>query len=146
MKLSDQVCTLDQAKRLKELGITAPSLWSRFIAASHSGYVLTEMKVRHVWIVTGNAYNEEDIEFTPVFTVAELGQMLPDDLQPNTGRHWSWYHRRTWKGESVGYSTHGFDPIEQGWFDTEAEARAAMLIHLLETKTITAEEVNKRLQ
>lgn len=138
MKLEQQVCTLEQAKRLKELGVDQDiSLFEHVEYTFERGNSSIENR-------RPNRLNKEWVY--SAFTVAELGQMLPNDLQPNSGRHWSWYHRHTWKGESVGYSAHGIDPIEQGWYDTEAEARAAMLIHLLETKTITAEQVNERLK
>ena len=80
------------------------------------------------------------------FSVAELGVMLPTDITAKSGFHWSFYHRHNWKGESVGYQTLGQPTIDQDWYKTEAEARAAMVIYLLEINVITAEEVNKRLE
>lgn len=130
MKLEDQCCTLQQAKRLKELGIEQISY---FIWGERG--VITEG-----WSVEGY----EDT-FYAAYNVAELGLMLPKSLPLNDGHHWAFYHRHCWKGESVGYSAYGRPSIEQDWFVTEAEARATMIIGLLENALVTAEEINQRL-
>lgn len=130
MKLEDQCCTLQQAKRLKELGIEQIS----YFVWDERG-VITEG-----WSVEGY----EDI-FYSAYNVAELGLMLPKSLPLNDGHHWAFYHRHCWKGESVGYSAYGGVSIEQDWYTTEAESRAAMIIQLIKKGYITAEECNKRL-
>lgn len=117
MKLEDQICTLDQARRLHELGIKGPSLYS-------------------LWFPQ---------ETFSAFTVAELGVMLSEVpghyaftvcIEPT-----KWVCRCQEKSEPP-----GTDRLK--WFDyqhTEAQARAALLIYLLENKIITAEEANQRL-
>ena len=141
MKLEHQVCTLEQSKRLKELGIE-------------------QFKGLFRWCCfcpdpTGESYFYEPVfgdgldtgitgEFiADAFTVAELGVMLPQS--PTDNINYSWYHRNCWKGHSVGYAFHGIEPIERGWFETEAEARADLLIHLLESGLTTAADCNARL-
>ena len=128
MNQKNQVCTKEQALKLKELGVSQETLWSYFKCPSHAGLCLTEMSVRHVWILTGNPYDDEDIEITAAFTVAELGVMLgPLAHYPqHSDRNDYWYIY--------------LDKYEQ--FKTEAEVRAATLIYRLEKGAITAAEVN----
>jgi hypothetical protein len=145
MKLEKQVCTLEQAKQLKKLGIAQTGLWSYFKAQSHAGFCLTDMALRHVWILTGNPYDREDILFTSAFSVAELGVMLPQtikfcktqkaSIQLSRFNAFTIYYNRHSSGSNV-CMTESYN---------EAEARAKMLIHLLESNFITAEEVNQRL-
>ena len=128
MKLENQVCSITQAKRLKELGIIQESFFSYFKCTSHAGICNSDMSTRHVWILTGNPYYTEDIELTAAFTVAELGAMLSTMTcnlrKSDNGDYWYAY----------------LDTYQQ--FKTEAEGRAALLIFRLERKAITVDEVN----
>lgn len=152
MKLEDQVISIPQAMRLNELGILQESLFYHTQDKSPTNINLHLYGYRQVNMPFRTAYGKQSklstanvhFEFS-AFTVAELGEMLPKSLGLNDGHHWAFYHRHCWKGESVGYSAHGVPSIEQDWFVTEAEARATMLIGLLENALITAEECNKRL-
>ena len=70
-------------------------------------------------------------------TTGELGEMLPPHLQINKYLSSRFLWSVTWldmKGGS--YS---------GKADTEAEARAKLLIHLLEQKIVTVDSVNRRM-
>lgn len=157
MKIEQQACTLEQAKRLKELGIIQDSVsWWKcndeqevVICGCHK-----EMNERHFYFNT----------WYSAFTVAELGVMMPEYIHPFENEEY--YRLMTWKmcsdnrnqNEKFGiryrskfgikdfptfHSEHGSSYQLQG--QTEAEARAAMLIYLLENNLITAEEVNQRL-
>lgn len=141
MKLSDQVCTLEQAARLKELGVLQSSLfWWTF--GGEKPAILYEDRVSqstYLWIYC----TQKPIS---AFTVAELGQMLPESFDLEDGHNWSWYHRHNWKGHSVGYSAYGAKPIEQVWYKTEVESKGDMLIYLLEKNIINAEEANRGLR
>jgi len=138
MKLEDQVVSLELAKRLKELGVKQESLF-------------------YWWLDTGSDFKDEPSanygKPTPkenggwwdevsAFTVAELGEMLPkyvgDDAQyflecyktdctPNK----SGYQIRYSENQSAEYCLHAV--ME----NTEADARAKMLIYLLENGLIT---------
>ena len=135
MKLEDQVCTLEQSIRLKELGVKQQSL------ACYIGNELEFfIKPFYDWA------EQKGMNALAAFTVAELGLLLPKGLGGNDGHNWSFYHRHCWKGESVGYSAHGTPSIEQPWYKTEAESRADMLIQLLESGRITAEHCNELLK
>jgi hypothetical protein len=118
MKLQDQCCTREQGHRLVELGIKPDALfwWMPAQSGPHGEYI---------------QYGFNGNNLAPAFNVAELGKLLP--VQPNTNTTYSWYHRYNWKGHSVGYSQNGgTNHIEIGWYETEAQARAALLIDLLE--------------
>jgi hypothetical protein len=120
MKLEDQVCTEQQADRLKELGIIQESLFYH----THSDWGVMPRKSDF----SGNP--------SSALTVAELGVMLPPgyDTMYCTNDGWR------------GFDLDGQDMCDSKPFATEAEARAAMLIYLLETNIITPAEVNERLK
>src|ERR1044071_3781768 len=70
MKIEDQVCTLEQAKRLKELGVVQESefYWMKWITVLEDG-------TEHEWKVV---FNKAWGEYYSAYTVAESGVMLPD--------------------------------------------------------------------
>lgn len=120
MKLENQVCTLEQAKRLKELGVAQKSLFAyaddNTICAPH----YTDMPMS--WCM-----------YPAAFTVAELGVTLPPETKSFDSESFS------------AWVIMGIDG--KLWFlsATEAECRADLLIQLLESGRITAAEVNARL-
>lgn len=136
MKLEQQVCSLDLAKRLKELGVKQSSyFWWRVPNEKHreenAGVLLIDK--------TGVINDSNWFDYFSAFTVAELGEML-----------------KTYKGKQGGeFISSNFDNDEdfvwicqiQYWGNerrightesatTEADARAKMLIYLLENKLI----------
>ncbi len=126
MKIEKQVCTIDQAKKLADLGVKQDAFFK--------------------WVVTGNSTDllisssVENMESYSAFSVAELGVLLPsvihledDDyyLHGSIGNredefYYIWFLSSF---ENVEWET--FPAIEK---DTEAEARAESLIWLLENK------------
>lgn len=82
------------------------------------------------------------------YNVAELGKMLPDwilrgdvDAITESGHGiGSWPTGTNW-GARVDYNIKKTE-----FFPTEAQARAYLLIHLLESNLITTEEINNRLK
>ena len=129
MKLEDQVCSLELAVKLKELGVKQESLFC---------YQPIENEKDSVWPrqfnLTEFAHPSED-ERVAAFTVAELGEMFPaildneyyftsvklDDLH-----HWGADYRN-WK-------TNDLFCLWDTEAETEANARAKMIIHLIENK------------
>lgn len=111
MKLEDQVCSLELAKQLKELGVKQESIW--------------------YW----HKYQDRDWEATlaesdlSAFTVAELGEMLPEFVGSWREHDNFWHCDNSELGEN-----------RRVWLtfnaDTEADARAKMLIYLIENKLI----------
>ena len=135
MKLETQVASLDLSKRLKELGVAA------------RGYFKWHFDPHHTWELCRSIEGWGGPEYA-AFTVAELGVMLPDffvssryyDAHPVLSRGPFWECHNEGNDEVAGAD----QTVEM--MPTEANARAAMLAHLLENKLITVEEVNARLE
>lgn len=118
LTLENQVCSLESAKRLKELG-----------AAQESLFYWKIMKYHHttndsIYLSYGNEQVADSFEIIcSAYTVAELGEFLK-----LKGAISSWMYATvdTWKWTC-------FQPATNISFnaDTEAEARAKMLIHLI---------------
>lgn len=151
MKLQDQVITVEQAKRLNEFGIVGDPAFYHFKAASHAGICIGDaLLIQHIWAQTGCPYEREEVELIPAFTVAELGQMLPDFYPswrfpvPGTNGY-KWITTVICSPKPPGiddiHIAHEFDRMA----DTQAQAMGTLLISLLETQTITPSEANTRL-
>ena len=125
MKLENQVCSLELAKKLKELGVKQES----FFCWAHpwEPYTYTADKSRFILTEPSKLNIREGIS---AFNVAELGEMLPDQ-----------YHSWHTVGDGftgwccVRFSEPEFE-IDEHWEYgedlTEADCRAKMLIHLIE--------------
>jgi len=122
MKLEDQVCSLELAKKLKELGVDQDSYfyWCRIrdLETDHIS-IKSESQIQTL----ENHYQVDKI--TSAFTVAELGEMLPSFID-------SWHVKRTWEC-SVKLDRDGGMTF---CAKTEADARAKMLIYLLKNKLL----------
>lgn len=136
MELKDQVVSLKLAKKLKELGVKQDSLfyWEEVIdkygVESKLIYGTKPKNRKGVYKIAG-AWEEN---FYSAFTVPELGDMLPDYLKTKDGylQLTSYKFPTTWaivyiKENKIIFSTER---------DTEANARAKMLIYLIENKLI----------
>ena len=147
MKLQDQVCNLELAKKLKELGVKQESLfwWARdhdekeamLMYGKPSGlYYGGSSGDNAVWM----GYHDRNTDFPnevifdknkpadlfSAFTVAELGEMLPikmKTVKKVSGKYSCWI------------SALPTSPVMES--QNEADARAKMLIYLLENKIIT---------
>lgn len=156
MLVENQVSSLGQSKKLFELGIkgmahsqydwVAYSLevgvefaLSRPMLQGDKDWLIVQSKVsKEVQLLLDDDCLNVDGRIYPAFTVAELGVMLPSELyteytgsSPSKNAPWQWvdFH----------------DDTAMGTYDTEAIARAGLLIQLLENKNITPAEVNDRL-
>lgn len=128
MELQQQVCTLAQAKKFSELGVEKDAEWRwiypanpKMISSSHGIYHYLQARD----MIAENEDNEFDVASAPAYSVAELGEMFPPTiLLPS----------KTWgKDEWITFIE---APVR---FPTEAEARAALLIDLLERKVFEVE-------
>lgn len=132
MKLEQQVCSLELSQKLKELGVIQQSVWYWIPEMSPDASDGFNLTLRLPYKVSPKT------SFS-AFTVAELGEMLPKVIEDSTEP----YHLRMWGGStgkvvfySVSYeSWSGRQKCCQSG-DTEADARAKMLIYLLENKLI----------
>lgn len=112
MNLESQVVSLELAKRLKELGVKQESYF--YYGTSIAGNCI-------------QSYQDEDPTFNSVcsaFTVAELGEMLPDFVELDKIKN---IHLATVYSEDNG-TENNVSMLD----DTEANVRAKTLIYLLE--------------
>ena len=146
MQVKDQIISLELAKMLKDLGVLQKSLWYWY-----RYYYDKQWFIGHKEEIAF----EENPDCYSAFTVAEIGEMLPialdfidDENSPYSG------HRRLieWKGVDgwwVGYiptncefedfkavQITGKDWRIKCWAETEADAKAKMLIWLIEKEII----------
>lgn len=140
MKINDQVCSWEQGKRLKELGIEQKSYF----------YHTVLEHIIHVDYLCVNPDDRMDV-IGSAFNVAELAVMLPIHYP-------SWRFPVPGKGKDMWIATvicepkpPGLDDIHTAhefdrMADTQAQALATLLIALLVTEAITPEEVNDRLK
>jgi hypothetical protein len=145
MKLQDQVCTLQQAKRLKELGVKQDSLY----------YYTEPVPGVPDWWIACQVLNLT--EQYSGFTVAELGQMLPARIFYENDDWFLTTHKGK-RGWYIQYQTNKLDAVVNAegeldrpkltlfktWRDSfnMAEAFADYLILLLENKLIEIESLN----
>ena len=129
MKLEQQVCSLELAKRLQELGIKQDSLFWWLDGE--------RPELRYLYNFTG----QEKKKYS-AYNVAELGEILPDNyftrkhFGSGTKRwHWQVYHG--YEETSVNGELIASDMYTS---DTEADARAKMLVYLLENNLLTTYE------
>lgn len=128
MTLEKQVCSLELSKKLAELGVKQESLWC-WANDYDTNYCICLSRSKTAKL-GGMPY--------PAYTVTELGELLPVLTDAEEISILETY-RRPYGLEnetSFGVRLKGFDGryyIE----DTEADARAGMLVHLLENKLIT---------
>lgn len=163
MKLEQQVTSLELSKRLKELGVKQES---HFYWFPQIGYVdetpvgeedeESEIVERTVfsskdegWYLSCDPKEEMRPNIVSAFTVAELGEMLPEYILtkadeicsecatvikkevPQTPVFRSWKNTKSW-----GCQYDGMLWKHSEVANTEADARAKMLIYLLENKFI----------
>lgn len=160
MKLQDQCCTEQQAKRLHELGVMQSGYYCYAHRAVNSkpsfNGEMTEWEAEYAddaELVETSAAVWDGLPFACAFTVAELGVMLPhpdgmgelggfnhpSDFDPTAKDGNPWYCMWEYNTEKYGMKRQLFEGA------TEAEARAAILIFFLEINLIQADEVNARL-
>jgi len=121
MKLEQQVVSLELAKILKALGVKQESLFTWLWTSERGEY---ELFGRNHPIANDTAREMFPENYTSAFTTAELGEMLPAGY-------------KTTKGHDV-FIVEGMpdEPYSIQRANTEADARAKMLIYLLEQKLI----------
>lgn len=151
MKLEDQVCTEVQANKLKELGVAQKSLFyyhARFERPVFGETIVTAFGMQYKKVQVCN----DKKAAASAFTVAELGMILPAEIKecklvqwpiPSISGARSYGIQYRYKCDSA--VTNQTIPDHCVFGHTEAEVRASLLIEFLESKVITAEEVNKRL-
>ena len=126
MKLEDQVCSLNLAKRLKELNVKQESLfyWVNQVAMKDA---------ETIWF-PDDPKDLKPYRHYSAFTVAELGELLPERIVFEDFPAWPIFanHLNGVGGKYLcAYRRDGKQVILfQG--ETEADCRAKMLIYLIE--------------
>jgi hypothetical protein len=126
MNILQQVCNIEQAKRLKELGVMQVSI-ACFIG-------------EELHLFNHRLYNwaeQKNINAVAAFTVAELGILLPATPKIN----WATFFIE----ENIRFCHVNLNGEPWGAYPNESQARAALLIYLLENQVIDVSEVNTRI-
>lgn len=130
IKLEQQVTSLELSKKLKELGVKQESLfyWASYMRYEHTGKGFR--RVDDVWQIdmfgsVNGGTNPTGKEVYSAFSVAELGEMLPESTK--------FYHSVDYKDKWVCWCQN-LDVIRE---DTLVNCAAKMLIYLLENKLTT---------
>ena len=132
MKAEDQVCSLELAKRLKELGVKQESLYC---------YVLSEYMILDGNISKNNiilTYKEatKSPNSWSAFTTAELGEMLPAIIEIKSESKYACTDEDSYTDLSICKKNDLLWEVSHFPYfvvddKKEADARAKMLIHLL---------------
>jgi hypothetical protein len=131
LKLEDQVCSLELAKRLKGLGVNQDSwfywcITAPILTSSGTDYAPQWRELHLLDKYTRKKFDY--IDSYSAFTVAELGEMLPAANPSSRAK------------DETGWYMNVINPLEK-WHEmfpcnTEADARAKMLIYLIENDLI----------
>ena len=142
LTLEEQVSSLESSKRLKELGCPQESLFYWRVLPDGRSSLLNALERKleelNLGLARLNANDEydriwgRDTYLVSAYTVAELGELLPQDLYT--------YKQIYTGGLNVAKGTHWFGTGREGTIGynrlehalKEAEARSKMLIYLLE--------------
>lgn len=121
MKLEDQVVGLTLAKRLKELGVKQESA---FMWEESESFVYGQSIGLKATLWTDDERKRDSAKYFAAFTVAELGEMLPPGFYS-----YLWADSSRWG--CAAFSDNNPRAESQDAV-SEADARAKMLIHLIE--------------
>lgn len=143
MNLEKQCCTLEQGKKLLQLGVRNESLGC-FIGdpnpdpAFHIPYKF--LSYEEAYHECGSSWFHSRI---PAYSVAELGVMLPDEVD-----HQNIFTRAT--DGAFGEKGRQFfgslpERLHMMGARTEASMRAAILIDLIQRNKVLVKDINKRL-
>lgn len=136
MELEDQVCSLDLSKKLKALGVKQESLfyWSD---NSYGDAILWAPSLNDTEPLAGDV---------SAFTAAELGEMLPAVILKDDAL-WTLICTKGTPNYCVKYqigATNNEEFILRFHGETEADARAKVLIFLIENNLLTLKEDRKK--
>jgi len=124
MNIKDQVCSFELAKKLKELGVKQESYFYWYTDGLNRRIEIKTDYIRGVYGYGGST----DAVYS-AFTVAELGEMLPDRTYKDDSTYWLWCGKMlAWE---VSYRTSENEFLAYVEEETEAPARAKMLVYLI---------------
>lgn len=133
MNLNSQVCSLELAKRLKELGVNKSSLFywigEKNVDISTFGIIY----IHEFGDLDENTLDQYD--YYSAFTVSELGEMLPKTITWKDGTYALTQDFYASGEFNAYYALNNYAPIDFT-DDIEANCRAKMLIHLIKNGLI----------
>jgi hypothetical protein len=134
MKPEDKVCSLEQAKRLVELGVVLDTerQWVEYDTAPPID------NPEYEWILCSHPINKRYSNIIPAPDVAELGELLYK-IEP-----YLWHispQPDGWYRSYITDSANGRE-LKTNYFETEAQARCAALNWLIENGHIKPESIN----
>lgn len=145
MELYEQVVSLELAQRLKTLNVKQESFfyWQKSeykILINEDGSKEIE-EYRTSLCMPPYFDLSTSVGYWSAFSVAELGQMLPDYIQSTTasGNDKTFHFSKCEKEFYVGIENHNRTIVPVFYDKNEANARAKMLIYLIENNLIKAE-------
>lgn len=148
MKLTLQVCTYDQAEKLKELGVNQD-------LEPYEAYWVTLSSGERRCFMLGHQEDPPPAMYNPIraFNVAELGIMLPRNYASfycgydlwRIANLFSYAETNQFRGDMPAYHGKSLTYINISSQVGEAAVRASLLIELIELKRYSAEEVNRNL-
>jgi hypothetical protein len=159
MKLENQVCNIEQSKKLKELlkNYETNFFWVELPEGNHlatkknvDDNLSFDRSMGDNMVAVGRIA-EAWKSIHPTFTGTELGNMLPPCIQDKVHIPGYLHQIRDTKEFYLEYITNIKDAPENNYRYTilkgvnEADARAKMLIYLLENNLVDVEACNKRL-
>lgn len=145
MKIQDMVCTLEQAKELKELGIEQVGVFSWAYDITNEQWDISHRSVESLLLTkdSNSQMAAAVVGYYSAFTTDELLAMLPDVIlgfEFQISKIGNSYYC-----EYVYHSDDG-DRLMCHGAHHPAESLAITLIHCLKQNYFTADEANKRLQ
>lgn len=143
MKIENQVCTLEQAKRLKEIGVLQESeFYFRMGKIWHFREVTDWPNQEQLSDLLQSGQENERI--FSAYTVAELGEMLPDLIEQEDKQYELVCIKEDdcWLCRYV-RNNNMLDCFHYAAGETEAEARTNMLEYCIESNLTTIDQINK---
>ena len=154
MNLKNQVCSLKLAKKLKELGVKQESLWwwvdytdTSILPINLEHRIRLVTKETMVELKTHNkkyphCATIKKLKIYSTFTVAELGEMLPETIEKydltitKIGKNWRVNYGKEEEFDTPNADIDLFTYLHKCHTEANAEAnaRAKMMIYLLENK------------
>ncbi len=148
MNIEDQCCSIGLAKKLKELGVKQKNLFCWYAFENPLNNVFKESDLDDDMWRIGNArdVSKGGADYTySAFTVSELGEMLPFEINEKVAEIAFFKYEN---GYYVSYIQWAMAEMHDCLCETidknEANARAKMIIHLLENNLVTVDQINAK--
>lgn len=149
MKPEQLVCSLENGKTLQELGVNVDSYFKHTDCRTFKlGHPSVDLKSEIIVLphdtCTGEWYGSSRKYIAPAYTVGELGEMLPKEIVKDD-IFYDFQSTKTMTGKRwiASYVGGGASSVWSECSTREADARALMLIWLIENGHLTTEEINR---